>query len=50
MLYVIACIIFNTNILSITKLLFMLFMFDYIVLTALNILLEVPKLEFLFLF
>ena len=44
MLYaIIACIIFNNNILSIVKLLFMLFMFDYIILSTLNILFEVSN-------
>ena len=40
---VIQCMLY---ILSIVKLLFMLFMFDYIILNALNILLEVSKLEY----
>ena len=46
LLVIIACIIFNNNVLSIVKLLFMLFMFDYIFLSILNILLEVSKLEY----
>ena len=46
LLIIIACIIFNNNILSIAKLLFMLFMFDYNILSTLNILLEVSKLEY----
>ena len=37
---------FDNNILPIAKLLFMLFMFDYIILSTLNILLEISKLEF----
>ena len=40
---VIQCMLY---ILSIAKLLFMLFMFDYIILSTLNILLEVSKLEY----
>ena len=50
LLVIIACIIFNNNILSIAKLLFMLFMIDYIILSTLNILLEISKLEFSFKF
>ena len=46
LLIIIACIIFNNNILSIAKLLFMLFMFDYNILSTLNILLEVSKLKY----
>ena len=46
LLVIIACIIFNNNILPIAMLLFMLFMFDYIILGILNILLEVSKLEY----
>ena len=37
---------FNNNILSIAKFLFILFMLDYIILSTLNILLEVSKLEY----
>ena len=46
LLVIIACIIFNNNVLSIVKLLFMLFMFDYIFLSILNILLKVSELEY----
>ena len=46
LLFIIACIIFNNNVFPIAKLLFMLFMFDYIILSILNILLEVSKLEY----
>ena len=46
LLVIITCIIFNNNILSIVKLFFMLFMFDYIILSTLNILIEVSKLEY----
>ena len=46
LLVIIACIMFNNNILPIAKFLFMLFMFDYIILSILNILLEVYKLEY----
>ena len=46
LLVIISCIIFNNNILSIAKLLFMLFMFDYNILSTLNILLEVSKLKY----
>ena len=46
LLVIIACLIFNNNVLPIAKLLFMLFMFDYIFLSILNILLEVSKLEY----
>ena len=45
LLVVIACIIFNNNVLPIAELFFMLFMFDYIILSILNILFEVSKLE-----
>ena len=45
LLVIIACIIFNNNVLPIAKLLFMLFMFDYIILSTLNILLKVLNLN-----
>ena len=46
LLVITACIIFNNNILPIAKLLFMLFIFDYIILSIVNILLKVSKLEY----
>ena len=46
LLVIIACIMFNNNILPIAKFLFMLLMFDYIMLSILDILLEVSKLEY----
>ena len=46
LLVIISCIIFNNNILPVAKLLFMLFIFGYIILSILNILFEVSKLEY----
>ena len=46
LLVIITCIMFNNNILPIAKFLFMILMFDYIMLSILDILLEVSKLEY----